>query len=85
MSTAQLLCVSGSSGAGTAEERATAPARSEQDAPGTALFARVVTGGGFSRIFTLLNTGGETLEGNLILTKSSGTPMEAIIASENSA
>jgi len=41
----------------------------------TALFAQVAVGGGFTTTFTLLNTGSTALTGNLILTKSDGTPM----------
>ncbi|HYK87673.1 MAG TPA: hypothetical protein VE398_02815 [Acidobacteriota bacterium] len=41
----------------------------------TAFFAQVAVGSGFTTTFTLLNTGDTLLNGNLILTKSDGTPM----------
>ena len=43
----------------------------------TALFSHVAIGGGFTTTFTLLNTGGSVLTGNLILTAQDGTPLTA--------
>jgi hypothetical protein len=42
----------------------------------TALFAQVAVGGGYTTVFTLLNTGGTDLGGRLILTARDGSPME---------
>jgi hypothetical protein len=72
----------GQNGAGAAENRQ--PATAEQSAPTTALFAHVAVGGGFSTLFTLLNTGSEPLLGNLILTKSDGTPMDVTMRAQDS-
>jgi hypothetical protein len=41
----------------------------------TALFAQVAVGGGYTTVFTLLNTGGTDLGGRLILTAKDGSPM----------
>ncbi len=49
--------------------------------PITALFPQVAIGGGFSTSFTLLNTGSDAVSGNLVLTKSDGTPLDATLSS----
>jgi hypothetical protein len=46
----------------------------------TALFAQVVVGGGYSTVFSLTNTGSDTLTGNLILTRADGTPLAATLS-----
>lgn len=81
---ALLLGGSGLCGAKAAEKRESAPVPAEQAAPATALFAHVAIGGGFSTLFTLLNTGSDTLTGSLILTKSDGTPMDATLNVQSS-
>jgi hypothetical protein len=43
----------------------------------TALFSQVAIGGGYTTVFTLLNTGGTDLTGVLILTAGNGSPMTA--------
>jgi hypothetical protein len=48
--------------------------------PITALFPQVAIGGGFTTLFTLVNTGSDALSGNLILTDSNGSPMEAALS-----
>jgi len=60
-----------------ATTKAAAPAA--QQNPTTALFAHVAIGGGFSTVFTLLNTGNDTLVGNLVLTRSDGIPLVAAL------
>jgi hypothetical protein len=45
------------------------------------MFAQVAIGGGFTTVCTLLNTGSDTTNGNLILTDDSGKPMNAAFAS----
>jgi hypothetical protein len=80
-----LFAVSGLCSAGAAENRRSAPAPAEQSAPTTALFAHVAIGGGFSTLFTLLNTGNDSLTGSLILTKSDGTPMDATLNERSTA
>ena len=47
----------------------------------TALFAQVAIGGGYTTLFTFLNTGGTSVEGNLILTSDDGTAMNATLTS----
>ena len=47
----------------------------------TALFAQVAIGGGYTTLFTFLNTGGTPVEGNLILTGDNGNPMNATLTS----
>jgi hypothetical protein len=42
-----------------------------------AYFAQVAIGGGYSTVFTLLNTGNTVLTGNLILTGQDGNPLRA--------
>jgi len=49
----------------------------------SSLFAQVAVGGGFSTVFTFLNTGGSTLTGTLILTAADGSPMRVNLASGN--
>jgi len=66
-------------GARAAEKRGSAPVPTQQSAPTTALFAHVAVGGGFSTLFTILNTGNDTLTGSLILTKSNGAPMDVTL------
>jgi len=46
----------------------------------TALFAHVAVGGGWNTVFTFLNTGASTVDGNLILTAQDGTPMNVALA-----
>jgi hypothetical protein len=43
----------------------------------TALFSQVAIGGGYTTVFTLLNTGGTDLTGVLTLTAGNGSPMNA--------
>lgn len=73
---ALLLGASGLYSVRAAEKREATLIPAEQSAPTTALFAHVAIGSGFSTLFTLLNTGSETLFGSLILTKSDGSPMD---------
>ncbi len=47
----------------------------------TAVFAHVAVGGGWSTVFTFLNTGSAPVTGNLILTASDGTPLNLNVAS----
>ena len=61
----------------------TSPALPSQ--PITALFPQIAIGGGFSTSITLVNTGSDVLNGNLILTKSDGTPMDATLSSKSAA
>jgi hypothetical protein len=49
-------------------------------ASSSALFAHVAVGGGYTTVFTFLNTGSTPLTGNLILTKSDGTPLTAALS-----
>jgi hypothetical protein len=44
-------------------------------APVTALFPQVAVGGGYTTAIMLTNTGADTVLGDLVLTKSDGTPM----------
>jgi len=48
--------------------------------PITALFPQIAIGGGFSTVITLMNTGSDVLSGNLVLTKSDGTPLDAALS-----
>jgi len=52
-------------------------------APTPNYFAQVAIGGGFTTIFTLLNTGAAAVTGNLILTGDQGTPLYATFSSPN--
>ncbi len=52
--------------------RSLAPAAAEP----SSLFPHVVVGGGYSTVFSFLNTGSATLSGTLILTAADGTPMK---------
>ena len=52
--------------------------------PITALFPQVAVGGGFTTLFTLVNTGIDALSGNLILTNSNGSPMEVALSAPSS-
>jgi len=47
----------------------------------TNLFAQVAIGGGYTTVFTFLNTGDATVTGNLILTDDNGAPLNATLAS----
>jgi hypothetical protein len=47
----------------------------------TAIFAHVAVGGGWTTVFTFLNTGSDALSGNLILTGSDGAPLSVNIGS----
>lgn len=47
----------------------------------TALFSQVAIGGGYTTVFTLMNTGSDDLGGTLILTAGNGTPMTATFSS----
>lgn len=51
----------------------------------TALFAQVATGGGYSTVFTLSNTGDSTLTGQLILTDRNGNPWAASLSEPDEA
>jgi hypothetical protein len=53
--------------------------------PITALFPQIAIGGGFSTVITLMNTGRDALNGNLVLTKSDGTPLDASLSSKSAA
>jgi hypothetical protein len=44
-------------------------------APVTALFPQVAVGGGYTTTITLTNTGADTVFGDLVFTRSDGTPM----------
>jgi thermitase len=46
------------------------------------MFAQVAIGGGYTTVYTLLNTGSDTTSGNLILTDDSAKPMNAAFASQ---
>ena len=46
----------------------------------TALFAQVAVGGGYSTVFTFVNTGGTRVDGNLILTSFDGTPLNVTLS-----
>jgi hypothetical protein len=46
----------------------------------SAVFAHVAVGGGFTTVFTLVNTGGDAATGNLILTQSNGNPLDVTLA-----
>ncbi len=45
----------------------------------TAIFAQVAVGGGWNTVFTFLNTGTSSVDGNLILTASDGTPLNVSV------
>jgi hypothetical protein len=47
----------------------------------TNLFAQVAIGGGYTTVFTFLNTGSDPATGSLILTADDGTPLNATLAS----
>jgi hypothetical protein len=47
----------------------------------TAIFAHVAVGGGWTTVFTFLNTGADAVAGNLILTSSDGTPLSVNVGS----
>lgn len=47
----------------------------------SALFAHVALGGGYTTVFSLLNTGTDNLTGRLILTGSNGVPLDATLSS----
>jgi hypothetical protein len=47
----------------------------------TNLFAQVAIGGGYTTVFTFLNTGSAAVTGSLILTADDGTPLNATLAS----
>jgi hypothetical protein len=64
----------------TVTPRATVPPRVGAVAT-TALFAQVAIGGGFTTVFTFMNTGSTPLSGNLILTDNTGNPMNASLTS----
>ena len=49
----------------------------------TGLFSQVAVGGGFSTVFSLTNTGSDTLTGNLILTRADGTTLDANLSSRS--
>ena len=49
--------------------------------PISALFPQVAIGGGYTTVFTLMNTGSTPVTGNLILTDGGGKPMNASLAS----
>ncbi len=49
----------------------------------TGLFAQVAVGGGFTTVFSLTNTGSDTLSGSLILTSADGTPLAATLTSQD--
>ncbi len=42
----------------------------------TALFSQIAVGGGYTTVLNLCNTGSDALSGNLILTRSDGTPLD---------
>jgi hypothetical protein len=46
-------------------------------ARGTSLFSHVAIGGGWTTVFTFVNTGSADVTGNLILTRKDGTPLSA--------
>jgi hypothetical protein len=46
----------------------------------TGLFSQVAVGGGYSTVFSLTNTGSDTLTGNLILTRADGTPLDSSLS-----
>jgi hypothetical protein len=50
----------------------------------TAVFAQVAIGGGYTTVFTFLNTGATPTTGNLILTDSAGKPMNASLTAPSS-
>ncbi len=49
----------------------------------TAVFSHFAIGGGYTTIFTLLNTGGTALDGDLILTGQNGAPYTANLQSSD--
>ncbi len=49
----------------------------------TALFAQVAVGGGYSTVFTLTNTGNDSVTGNLILTRADGTALNSTLSSSS--
>jgi len=48
-------------------------------------FAHLAVGGGFSTVFTLLNTGSSALSGNLILTGQNGSPLTVAVSDSTGA
>jgi hypothetical protein len=54
-------------------------------AGGANSFAQVAVGGGYSTVFTFLNTGAETTSGSLILTDNAGEPLNASLSSPGQA
>jgi hypothetical protein len=51
----------------------------------TNLFAQMAIGGGFTTVFTFLNTGSDTATGSLILTDDTGAPLLAALTSPGAA
>ncbi len=49
----------------------------------TAIFAHFAVGGGYTTVFTLVNTGGDSTDGNLILTAQNGGPFNAGLQSSD--
>lgn len=45
--------------------------------PATTLFAHLAVGGGYTTVFTFLNTGSDSLTGHLVLTDQKGNPLTA--------
>jgi hypothetical protein len=46
----------------------------------SAIFAHVAVGGGYTTVFTLVNTGADAAAGNLILTGTDGSPLDVTLA-----
>jgi hypothetical protein len=46
----------------------------------SAIFAHVAVGGGYTTVFTLVNTGSDGAAGNLILTQTDGNPLDVTLA-----
>jgi hypothetical protein len=47
----------------------------------TATFAQVAIGGGFTTVFTMINTGSDPVTGDLVLTGDDGQPLDATLSS----